>query len=82
MTTSSTILGLLATEQATTDSIAEKLQQPGIVIAAFLVDLEESGFVVSASIGNPEKGRKLVSWRITSAGQNHLQQTQQPATTH
>jgi predicted ArsR family transcriptional regulator len=70
MTTSDTILNLLATDQSTTDAIAEALQQPAVIIAAFCCDLETAGLATSHALGDPDKGRKLITWRITAAGRD------------
>lgn len=74
MTTSDSILVLLSTDQATTDSIADSLRQPGIVIAAFCCDLETAGLVTSHALGNPDAGRKLATWRITESGKARVEQ--------
>jgi predicted ArsR family transcriptional regulator len=68
MTTSDTILNLLATDQATTDAIAETLKQPAVIVAAFCCDLETAGLATSHALGNPDAGRKLSTWRITESG--------------
>jgi predicted ArsR family transcriptional regulator len=70
MTTADSILLLLSETQASSDSIAETLHQPPIVIAAFCCDLEKSGFAKSYPLGNPDTGRKLATWRITDAGRD------------
>lgn len=82
MTTSDTILLQLATEQTTAlsivdhlpEDIAAALQQPAIVVAAYLCDLETAGLVTSHALGNPAAGRKLVTWRITEAGKARAEQ--------
>ena len=79
MTTSDSILLLLSDTQATSDSIAETLHQPPIVVAAFCCDLEKSGYAKSAPLGNPEAGRKLATWRITESGKSRAAQLQQSA---
>jgi len=73
MKTSDTILLVIAEGQITTNAIAQKLAQPEIIIAKFGVDLELDGLATSHSLGNDDKGRKLVTWRITPAGKDRVE---------
>lgn len=73
MTTSDTILLLLADGKATADSIADTLRQPAIVVAAFCCDLEKTGLAISAPLGDPAIGRKLAIWSITDAGKQRAE---------
>lgn len=79
MTTSDTILLLLADGKATADSIADTLHQPSIVIAAFCCDLEKAGLAKSAPLGDPAIGRKLAIWSITPAGRERAESLQSAA---
>ena len=79
MTTTDSILALLAAEPSTPEFIASKLHQPAIVIAAFCVDLEKAGLATSHATGSQESTRKTVTWRITESGKSRAEKLQQPA---
>jgi len=64
MKTSHSILLDLLPGQATTRSIADRLNQPRPVLEAFLLDLETDGLVTRHSIARGV----LTAWRITAAG--------------
>lgn len=74
MTTSDTILLLLAEGKATTEAVADTLRQPAVVINAFLCGLETAGHAKSAPLGNPDAGRKLAVWTITESGKARAEQ--------
>lgn len=79
MTTADTILLLLVTDKATTEAIADTLRQPAIVINAFCRDLEKAGLATSSPLGNPDTGRKLSVWTITTAGKSRAESLTAPA---
>lgn len=76
MKTSHTILLDLLPGQATTDAIAEHLQQPRTVIAGFLQDLETDGLVSPRKITSGF----LTVWSLTTAGHEVADSLNQPAT--
>lgn len=75
MKTAHTILLDLLSGQATTAAIADHLQQPPTVLAAFISDLETDGLVTAHTIA----GGFLTAWRITPAGRQLTETLLQPA---